>query len=112
MLRHDAVAGAGMRRGKLVQAVFVQGILVVVILMASYFSKDDAKTLALTLWTLVVPLGFATSYVLAHRTGEAARSARTWTPQMEAATAKRMVSRLGMTLVLWFVGLALIWWRL
>lgn len=107
-MRHDA--GAGARRAKLVQLLATQAFVAVVALAFAYLSRDQPRTLGLSLWTLVVPAGFAYAYLDAHRRSEAARRADAWTPQMEAAIAKRLVARLGLALMAWIAGLAGIWY--
>lgn len=106
MLRRDV--GRGIRKARVVQVLFLQGILAAGILYFVVLSTGRARWL--TLWTLVVPIGFAATYWLAYTAGERTRSANTWTPQSEVAEGRRLVRRLGATIMAWIAGAAAVWY--
>lgn len=106
MLKRDV--GRGIRRARVVQLLFLQSILAAGILYFVALSAGKARWLSL--WTLAVPVGFAASYWMAYRAGERARSGGSWTPQSEIAESRRLVRRLGATIMVWIAGGAAVWY--
>lgn len=100
--------GAAARRVRVMQLLVMQGVLAVLLLGLAFLSRDDPRTLALCLWTLLVPAGFAYAYGSANARHDRARRDGTWTKEWEKKETSRGFSILAGVGVLWVAGALLV----
>ncbi|GEM_PF-6987609 len=86
----------------------MQGALALALVGVAWLSRGDRRTVALCLVTLVVPLGWALVYELAHRRVESARKAGTWSAAWERAQGMRAMGVLGGIVLVWVLVAVLI----
>lgn len=94
----------GLRRARVVQLLATQALLAALILGMAFLSRDDLRTTALMLWTLLVPLGFAFTYGTAYRRHEEALREGRWSREWEKKEATRGYSLLGGVFAAWIAG--------
>lgn len=102
-----ASEGGPLKRGVTAQLV-LQGVFLVLLLGAAFLARDEARSMWLYVWTGVIPVGFGVVYFLAWRRRERVRAERRWTLAWEKAEAKRAYLGLGGVLLVWAVGLVLV----
>lgn len=87
----------------------MQAGIAVILLLLTWLSRGDARSMALYLATLIVPAGWSYGFWTGHQREEAARAARSWTPEMAKAERKRGFGILGGAVTLWVaVALAIV----
>lgn len=92
------------RKVRVVQLVAMQGLFGALLGGLAFLSRGDVRTMALCLWTLVVPACFAYVYWTAYRRHERALADRTWTKDWAKAQDRRNYSALGGVFVAWIAG--------
>ena len=92
---------AGVRRARVAQAMVMQAGLAVIILIMTWLSLGDTRSVALYLSALVVPAAWAYAFWTGHRREEAARDARRWTPELAKKERNRAVGILAGAVALW-----------
>ena len=99
--------GAPQRRMRVAQALVMQGGLAVILLGLAAFARQDPRSMALYLATLVVPLGWGYAFWSAHQREEAARREGSWSKASDEKERKRTFGILGAIVVVW-VALAIL----
>lgn len=92
---------AGVRRARVAQAMVMQAGLGVIILIMTWLSRGDTRTVALYLSALVVPAAWAYAFWTGHRREEAAREERRWTPELAKKERTRAIGILAGAVALW-----------
>jgi hypothetical protein len=86
------------------QLLVMQGVIALLLLGMALLARDDPRTLALCLWALVVPAGFAYGFGSANARHDKARREGTWTKEWEKKENRRGVSILTAVGVLFVAG--------
>lgn len=94
---------APQRRLRVLQALLMQGGILVILLGLAWLQRRDPQALALYLATLIVPLGWGYAFWSAHQREEAARRDGRWSKESDAREKKRTFGILGVVLVTWVV---------
>jgi len=79
----------------------MQAGLAVIIVIMSWLSRGDTRSVALYLSALIVPAGWAYGFWTGHRREEAAREARAWTPELAKKERNRAIAILTGAVALW-----------
>ena len=95
---------AGVQRLRVMQLLLMQGVLALLLLGMAFVSRDDPSTMALFLWTLLVPAGFGFVYGRAYQRQEKARREGLWSRDWDKKETTRGYSALGGVFLLWIVG--------
>lgn len=96
--------GRGARRARVMQLLFMQGMLALALLVFAFVSRHDRRLFAWSLWMLVVPAGIGSVYFHVYQRHEAASKAGTWSPEFSKNEDRRGYSLLGMVFLTWILG--------
>lgn len=106
MLRRDLDdVDLAVRRQRVVQLLVMQGLMALALLVFAFVSRGSRRSLSMSLWTLIVPLGFGGTYWTALRRYEAKRAAGAWSMDIARAEDRRGMSMLGAVFVAWILGM-------
>ena len=95
---------AGMRRARVMQLLLMQALLAGTLVLLAFFMRGETRAMALLLWTLLVPAGFAYTYGTAFQRYERAKREGTWTKDWDQKETRRGYSLLALVFGLWIAG--------
>lgn len=99
---------AAARRMRMMQALLMQGLMVVVILLMTFIARGSRRDVTLYLSSLIVPLGWAYTVWDAGRREDGAREDGRWDATLARAERKRGLGMLGIFVLSWVVAAILI----